>query len=128
MVAFTQLLVLIAIFLSASHANAFTSMSPVSGNQVQEKHWFQFEEPMNNPTNEPSCEPTIKPIKRIDLDAELPNILTSKQGKYSLLAKQDAEFPSMITVLITQFTSNTSYMFEVVHGVSHIHVKYIVTG
>jgi hypothetical protein len=40
MAAFTKLLVLIAIFLSASYANAFPSMSPVAGNQVQEKHWF----------------------------------------------------------------------------------------
>ncbi len=36
--------------------------------------------------------------------------------------------PSKITVLITQFTSNTSYTFEAVHGMSHVHVKYIVTG
>ncbi len=78
MAAFTKLLVLIAIFLSTSHANAFTSMSPVPGNQVQEKHWFQFEEPMNDPTNQPSCEPTGKPTKRMDLDAELPNNLSSK--------------------------------------------------
>jgi hypothetical protein len=48
-------LVLIAIFLLSSNANAFTSLSPVVGNQVQEMHWFYFEEPMNNPTNEPSC-------------------------------------------------------------------------
>jgi hypothetical protein len=36
MVVFAKLLVLIAIFLSASNANAFTS----AGNQVQENHWF----------------------------------------------------------------------------------------
>jgi hypothetical protein len=36
MAAFTKLLVLIAIFLLASHANEFTSMSPFTGNQVQE--------------------------------------------------------------------------------------------
>jgi hypothetical protein len=61
MTALSKLLVLIAIFLSASHANAFTSMSFVAGNQVQEKHWFQFEEPMKDPTNEPSSEPTWEP-------------------------------------------------------------------
>jgi hypothetical protein len=55
---FTKLLVLIAIFLSASHANAFTSMSPVAGNQVQENQWFKFVEPMSKPTNEPTGEPT----------------------------------------------------------------------
>jgi hypothetical protein len=69
MAAFTKLLVLIAIFLLASHANAFTSMSPVAGNQIQEKHWFQFEEPMNNQTNESTCEPTCKPTERMDFDA-----------------------------------------------------------
>jgi hypothetical protein len=61
MTAFTKLLGLIAILLLASHANAFTSMSPVAGNQVQEKHWFQFEEPMNNPTKIPTREPTCEP-------------------------------------------------------------------
>ncbi len=71
---------------------------------------------MRKPTKEPIGEPTKQ--------TELPNILTSKWGKYSLLAKQDAELPSMITVLITQFTSNTSYAFEVVYGVSHVHVDY----
>jgi hypothetical protein len=72
MTALSKLLVLIAIFLLASHANAFTSMSPVAGNQVQEKHWFQFEEPMKDPANEQSCKPTREPTKRMDLDAEFP--------------------------------------------------------
>jgi hypothetical protein len=94
MTALSKLLVLIAIFLSASHANAFTSMSHVAGNQDQEKHWFQFEEQMNNPTDEPSCEPTCKPTKRIDLDSELPSNLSSKRVKYSLSQKQDAELPA----------------------------------
>jgi hypothetical protein len=58
MAAFAKLLVLIAIFLSASNANAFTSLSPVTGNQVQENHWFQFVEPMSKPTNEPTGKPT----------------------------------------------------------------------
>jgi hypothetical protein len=40
MAAFAKLLVLIAIFLLASNANAFVSLSPVAGNQVQENHWF----------------------------------------------------------------------------------------
>jgi hypothetical protein len=60
------------------------SMSPVAGNQVQEKHWFQFEEPMNDPMNEPSCEPTREPTKRKDLDAEFPrnqSLSTSNQDR-----------------------------------------------
>ena len=43
MAAFTKLLVLIAIFLLASNANAFTSLNPVAGSQVQENHLIQFE-------------------------------------------------------------------------------------
>jgi hypothetical protein len=77
-------------------------------------------EPMSKPTNEPLGEPTKQ--------TELPNILASKQGKYSLSEKQDAELPSKITVLITHFTSDTIYTLEAVHGVSHVHVNYIVTG
>ncbi len=38
MAAFAKFLVLIAIFLLASNANAFQSLSPIAGNQVQEKH------------------------------------------------------------------------------------------
>jgi hypothetical protein len=83
MTALSKLLVLIAIFLLASHANAFTSMSPVAGNQVQEKHWFQFEEPMSNPKNAPSCEPTQEPTKQMDLDADLPNNLSPNQHESS---------------------------------------------
>jgi hypothetical protein len=52
--------VLIAIFLLASNANAFTGLSPVAGNEVQENHWSQFVEPMSKPTNEPTGEPTKK--------------------------------------------------------------------
>ncbi len=45
-------------------------------------------------------------------------MLTSKQGKYSLSEKLDAELPSKITVSITQFSSDTSYTFEAVNGVN----------
>ncbi len=58
--ALLKFLVLLAIFLLASNANAFTSLSPVAGNQVQENQWFQFVEPMRKPTNEPTGEPTKK--------------------------------------------------------------------
>ncbi len=51
-----------------------------------------------------------------------------KTRKVQFIGKAGWELPSMITVLITQFTSNTSHTFEAVHGVSHVHVKYIVTG
>ncbi len=78
MVAFAKLLVLIAIFLLASNANAFTSLSPVAGNQVQENHWFQFVEPMSKPTNESTGEPTNTRVAYSEpkQDAELPSKIT----------------------------------------------------
>ncbi len=57
MPALLKFLVLLAIFLLASNANAFTIPSPVAGNQVQDNQWFQFVEPMSKPTNEPTGEP-----------------------------------------------------------------------
>jgi hypothetical protein len=56
--ALLKFLVLLAIFLLASNAHAFTSLSPIAGNQVQENQWFQLVEPMSKPTNEPTGEPT----------------------------------------------------------------------
>jgi hypothetical protein len=67
--------VLLAIFLLASNASAFTSLSPVAGNQVQENQRFQFVEPMSKPTNKPNGEPN----KQMNLDAELPNNLSPKK-------------------------------------------------
>jgi hypothetical protein len=107
MTALSKFLVLLAIFLSASLGDAFL-------NHARLDHLIRFVEPIGKPTNEPTVEPT-KQTK-------------SKQGKYSLSKKQDAELPSKIAVLTTQFTSDTSYPFEAVHGVSHVHVKCIVTG
>jgi hypothetical protein len=54
--------------------------------------------------------------QRLEWDAELPNILSPKQGKYSLSQ----------TISITQITSNTSYTFEEVNGVNHDHDKFKV--
>jgi hypothetical protein len=48
---------------------------------------------MSKPTNEP----TGKSTKQMDLNAELPNILSSKRVKDSLSQKQEAELPSKIT-------------------------------
>ncbi len=60
MAAFAKILVLIAIYLLASNANAFTSLSPLAENQVHENHWFRFLEPLRKPTNKPTGEPTKK--------------------------------------------------------------------
>jgi hypothetical protein len=78
--ALSKFLVLLAIFLLARHANAFTYLSPIARNQVWGNHFIQFEEPMSDPTNEPSREPPSEPIKRMDLDAELPTNLSQKKS------------------------------------------------
>ncbi len=56
-----KFLVLLVIFLSASYANAFASLSLVAGNQVWVNHLIRFEESMSKPTNEHSSEPISKP-------------------------------------------------------------------
>jgi hypothetical protein len=133
MPALLKFLVLLALVLSAGHANAFTSLSPVDGNQVWVNHLIRLQQPMSDPTNEPSREPTCEPTndqmvndqtinQRLEWDAELPNILSPKQGKYSLLQKQDAELPSKIAISITQITSDTSYKFEAVNNVDSTRV------
>jgi hypothetical protein len=69
MTALSKFLVLLALFLSASHANA---LSLVAGNQIWVIHLIQVQQPMSNSTNKPSCETICKPTKLMDLDAELP--------------------------------------------------------
>jgi hypothetical protein len=82
MTALSKFLVLLALFLLASHANA---LSLAAGNQVRVIHLIQLQQPMSNPMNEP----IHKPTKQMDLDAELPipSNLSSKQVKYSLSQK-----------------------------------------
>ena len=57
MPALLKFLVLLASFHSGSYAHAFTSLSPVAGNQVWVNHLIQFQQPMRDPKNEPSREP-----------------------------------------------------------------------
>jgi hypothetical protein len=120
MTALSKFSVLLAIFLLENLGDAFMNLSSAAENLVPVNHWIRFVEPMSKPMKEPTGKPTEW--------TEVPNILTSKQGKCSLSEKQDAELPSKINVSITQFSSDTSYMFEAVHDMSHVHVKYIVTG
>jgi hypothetical protein len=75
MPALLKFLVLLTLVLSASHANAFTSLSSVAGNQVRVNHLTRLHQPMSDPTNEPSREP-----KRLGHDALLPVNLSSKGG------------------------------------------------
>ncbi len=97
MTALSKFLVLLALFLLASHANG---LSLVAGNQVQVIHLIQLRQLMSNPTNEPSREPICEPTKRMDLDAELPNNLSSKKTHVAYSeSMQDVELPSKITDL-----------------------------
>ena len=79
MPALLKFLVPLAIFLSASHAKAFTSLSSVARNQVRINHLTRLQQSMSDPTNEPSREPICKPIKRLGQDALLPDNLSSKR-------------------------------------------------
>jgi hypothetical protein len=63
MMALSMFLVLLALFLSASHANAFTSLSFVAGNQVRVNYLIQLQQPMSDPTNKPIREPVQEPTK-----------------------------------------------------------------
>ena len=62
MPALLKFLLLLASFHSGSYAHAFTSLSPVVGNQVRVNHLIRFQQPMSNPTNESSREPIREPI------------------------------------------------------------------
>ncbi len=99
MLALSKYLVLLPLFLLASHANALTSLSSVAGDQVWVVHLIQLQQPMRDPMNEPSSEPICKPT----------NDQTTNEVK-----------PSS--------SSNTSYTFKAVNGMSHVHVKYIVNN
>ncbi len=101
MATFAKLLVLIAIFLSASNANAFTSLSPVAGNQVQENHWLQFVEPMSKPTNKPiattnSSQRGLCHGKKSELEssAEQP-IATTNSSQHGLRHGKKSELESL---------------------------------
>jgi len=74
--ALSEFLVLLALVLLASHANAFTSLSLVAGNQVRINHLTRLQQPISDPMNEPSREPIREPTKQMDLDAVLPNNLS----------------------------------------------------
>jgi len=63
-------------FFSASHANAFTSLSWVAGNQVLINHLTRLQQHMSDPTNEPSHKPIREPTKKMDLNALLSNNLS----------------------------------------------------
>ena len=93
MPALSKFLVLLALVLSASHANAFTSLCWVAENQVWNYHFTRLQQPMSNPTNEPSREPIREPTKRMDLNALLPNKLSQiNNAVLSNHSKQQVSF------------------------------------
>jgi hypothetical protein len=89
MPALSKFLVLLALFLLASHSNAFTSLSSVAGNQVGVNHLTQLHQPMSDPTNEPSREPIREPTKRLGKDALLPGNLSSKRVLFRVSMMDD---------------------------------------
>jgi hypothetical protein len=50
----SEVLGALALVLSASHSNAFTSLSSVAGNQVRINHLTRLQQPMSDPKNEPN--------------------------------------------------------------------------
>ncbi len=98
MPALSKFLVLLALFLLASHVHAFTSLSSVAGDQVQVNHMIRLQQPLSKPTNKPSREPICEPTKRMDLDAKLPNNLSPTQTRVAYSEqKQDAELSIKVT-------------------------------
>jgi hypothetical protein len=63
MAALSKFLVLLALFLLASQANAFASLGSVAGNQVWVNQLFHLQQPMSDTTNEPSRKPICKQSK-----------------------------------------------------------------
>jgi len=56
MPALSKFLVLLALFLFASHVHAFTSLSSVAGDQVRVNHLIRLQQLMSKPMNEPKAE------------------------------------------------------------------------
>ena len=91
--ALLKFLVLLTLFLLESHANAFTSLSSVAGNQVWINHLTRLQQSISDSTNEPSREPVCKPTKQMDLDAVLPNNLS--QINNALLSNHSNQWESL---------------------------------
>ena len=56
MPALSKFLVLLALFLLASHVHAFTSLSSIAGDQVRVNHLIQLQQLMSKTTNETKAE------------------------------------------------------------------------
>jgi hypothetical protein len=89
MLALSKFLVLLALFLLASHVQAFTSLSLAAGDQVWVNHLIQLQQPLSKPTNEPSREPIPEPTVRLGQDALLPGNLSSKRVLFQVSMMDD---------------------------------------
>ncbi len=89
MPALLKFLELLALFLSESHANAFTSLSLVAGNHIQINHLTRLQQPMSNPMNMPSRKPIREPTKRLGQDAFLPGNLSSNRVLFRVSMMDD---------------------------------------
>ena len=101
MPALLKFLVLLASFHSGSYAHAFTSLSPVVGNQVRVIHLIRFQQPMSNPTNEPSCEP----IRANDQKKSEPIVSNS-------LIKRDKSTPTFQLVVASVSNNNALSFYD----------------
>jgi hypothetical protein len=116
MAVFAKPFVLIAIFFSASNANAFTSLSSVAGTQVQINHVIQLEEPMSKPTSKPKCKPTTDQMndqttKRLILVVLLPVNQSSKRVMYCNASTQGPEGASNGTVQLRHYNQKKCVLF-----------------
>ena len=86
MPALLKFLVLIALFLSASNANAFISLSLATGTQVRINHLIRLEKPLSKPTTDQANDQTTKRLKLVAL---LPVNQSSKRVMYCDKGKDD---------------------------------------
>ncbi len=86
MLALLKFLVLIALFLSASNANAFISLSLATGTQVWINHLIRLEKPLSKPTTDQTNDQITKRLKLVAL---LPVNQSSKRVMYCDKGKDD---------------------------------------
>jgi hypothetical protein len=86
MPALSKFLLLSALFLSASNANAFISLSSATGTQVRINHLIQLEKPLSKPTTDQTNDQTTKQLKLVAL---LPVNQSSKRVMYCDKGKDD---------------------------------------
>jgi hypothetical protein len=135
MTALSNFLVLLALFLLASHANAFTSHSSVAGNKVWVNHSIGLQQPMSDPTNKPSHEPICKPTndqindqttnqttQGLEQDALLPDNLSSKMDDVIQIRKTHSEYTQSYQVaILVPFISFHSKSFGLAYCWVHSH-------